>query len=140
MNLTYRKNAKYAFTLNEEFEKTVKLLPKEKIVYRAKVRLYSPFVFARAGYLVLTSKRVAVVKHYLFRPDILVSVGLNDIEDVELRKTALLNGLFPFKRFFYIKIHYKHDNTLSIYEYSGFRRWRPVNRKTVALAKKLAVI
>lgn len=87
---TFKKNAKYGFTLTSEFKKSVKLDSDETIVLKRKVRLCcGNVVIARLCLLMITSKRISLVKHYVFRPDIVISIALQDIREIQMKD-------FPF--------------------------------------------
>jgi len=139
LKLTYQKNTKYAFTLEAEFKKSAKLGNEEKVVYKTKVRFYSPLIFTRLGYCVLTNKRVFFIKHYLFRPDILVSISLDDISSINLDETNFFNCSFPLRKYFFITLNFL-DKKIRFYKFSGMysKHWRPSNVGTKRLYKRIA--
>ncbi len=134
-SLTFQKNTKYSFTMESEFKNSIKLCHDEKILHRYKLRCFGPLNFARIGYFVLTNKRMVLIKHYAFRPDILISVDYNDIHCLELRETSIFNRFFPFRAVKYIVISFAQNQEIKIFQYSMISgmRWLPSNRKTELL-------
>lgn len=144
-NLTFEKNAKYAFTLESEVKKNLKLFPGEKEIYRGRVRLYQRII-QRICYLVLTNKRLFLLKHYVLRPDRVISVAWNDVQEVKLMKLPFLYNKPITRRVGkYIHILYKIRDkiyTLRLYTYSGYysKHWYQTSKKTVKLFKKIQEI
>lgn len=91
--MTFRKYTKYAFTLPGEFEKNIQLTSDEKIILQEKVKFYHP-ITAWLGYLVLTNKRLILLKHYAFWPDIVISIDKKDIQEVKLMTPVNYFGFF----------------------------------------------
>ena len=97
-------NTKYAGWVEEEFEKSINLLPEENIeckyrgiVFTGKLMLQSP------GLVVLTNRRIIFLMHHFFGPDKLLYIPLNTISGITLKNLGLLRG---FQR----AIHLEYEN------------------------------
>lgn len=88
-NLNIKKNCKHAWTLEQEMKGSLELTPDETITYQVKVRLAGWF-WQTPVYITLTTKRIAFILHYAWRPDLYISISWNHVNSVELVDPPLL--------------------------------------------------
>jgi len=106
---TFIRNAKYAFTIEGEFKKSIQLKENEKVIIKRKVKIYSGNIIARLTYLFITNKRLVLIKHYFFRPDIVISIEFKSIINIELKKSNLLGSFAELRKFSYIDITFRYN-------------------------------
>jgi hypothetical protein len=153
--LTFQKNASYAFTIQKELEKNLDLGVGEKLVSQENIRFYG-LIISHIGKIALTNQRIAIVKHFQFRPDIFYSINFKDITKVEivldsdipqssLEKFMYFVNSLTTRRSEILRISFLMNNTNSILEifcwdrqlFKGGRKWKSNSNKTRILFEKL---
>lgn len=119
--MTFKKKAMYAFSLKTEFEKNAELVRDENVSIQGKIKFFVSPIVAPQGYMAFTNKRIFFIRRFIFRPDILYSIELKDIVNLNLKWTTLFQSLFAFQKFPYIELEYSAGEKICFFAYS----WRP---------------
>lgn len=81
--ITYQR-ANYGITKEKEFEKSVKLLSNEGIIFQKECQIIESEIFIKPGILAITNSRIILLRHFFLIPDQLVYIPLEEIKGVKI--------------------------------------------------------
>lgn len=135
-NLNYKKNAKYGFTLGGCLNKNTNLEPNEEIIFKTKIKFIK--TYNRIGYFAITDRRIFIIKHYFFRPDIIESIEFSNIKNFSLD-----NVKYGSCNYLVIHLNYLNEEIYFlcfIFSSNRYKRFYSDDKKTKNLYKKILEI